>query len=109
MTEAQVLRQIQDYLRARDVLFFRMNTGAVKTEGRFFKFGQVGMADLVAFQSFHVEHAGLKIEKMVVYWIEAKTHKGVQSLFQKAFEKLVTERGHIYILARDVETVAEVL
>lgn len=108
-TEAQILRSIQDYLTARDILHFRMNSGAMQIKDRFIRFGAPGMADLVAFNSFNVNHCGINIEKTVVYWIEAKTHKGVQSLFQKAFEKLVTERGHIYILARDVNDVAEVI
>jgi hypothetical protein len=46
--ESEIQKAILQYLAARRILAWRMNTGAVKTETRFFRFGSPGMADILA-------------------------------------------------------------
>jgi len=107
-TEAQLQRLILDYLAAKGIMAFRMNTGAVKTEGRFFRFGVPGMADVLAFPS---QKKCPVAEDLIITptWIECKAPKGVQSALQKSFQQQVEREGHRYIVARTLEEVQEVL
>jgi hypothetical protein len=100
--ESQVLRSILDYLAARHILAFRMNTGAIKLEKRFVRFGAPGMADILAFPVWH--DCG-KARMGSVLWIEVKAEKGTQSAFQLSFQTQVEAAGHVYILARSIEDV----
>lgn len=53
MKESAIQKAILEYLAARHILGFRMNTGAMKGEykgkQRFMRFGVAGMADILAF------------------------------------------------------------
>jgi hypothetical protein len=103
---------ILDWLAAKRVLAFRQNTGAVKTEKRFFRFGVPGMADILAFHNRIIctcpEHEECDVFIQPV-WIEVKAPKGKQSELQKSFQQQVEAEGHRYILARSVEDVEEAL
>jgi hypothetical protein len=101
MREADVLRSILDYLAAKRVLAFRMNTGALKVDKRFMRFGVPGMADILAFP----DDSPLQS----VLWIECKADKGVQSELQKSFAAQVKQAGHTYIIARSIDDVAPYL
>jgi hypothetical protein len=103
-SEAQILRQIMDYLAARQVLAFRMNTGAVKIDKRFLRFGVPGMADILAFKQWPNQFM-----MSSPIWIEVKGQKGIQSDLQKSFERMVVDHGHFYVLARSVDDVVEVI
>lgn len=94
MSERDTQKAILQYLALKKVLAYRMNTGAIKTEGRFFRFGSPGMADVVAFTP------------QSVIWIEVKGSKGRQSPEQVAFQKRHENLGHVYILARDLSDVS---
>jgi hypothetical protein len=92
---------------------FRMNTGAVKTEGRFFRFGVPGMADVLAFawkaHPFNINGVSGECRVITPVWIECKAPKGVQSALQKSFQQQVEREGHRYIVARTLEEVQGVL
>ena len=45
---------ILDWLAAKHILAFRMNTGALKIDKRYVKFGVKGMADILAFPTYIV-------------------------------------------------------
>ena len=110
MKESEIQRQIWDYLAARQVLAFRMNTGAMKTDNRFLRFGVVGMADLLAFkESAYPAHGSGIMLLITPVWLEVKNAKGVQSEYQKSFQKQVESHGHLYVLARSVDDVVEVI
>lgn len=121
MKEAEVQKAILDYLAARHVLSFRMNTGAVSAtyngKNRFMRFGTPGMADILAFPTFGTcrsipmrgGYYDVTLTEQVPTWIEVKAPKGVQSELQKSFQKQVEEHGHRYILARCVDDVNGVL
>lgn len=102
--EGALQRAILDYLAAKHVLAFRMNTGAVKTESRFFRFGVPGMADILAFRI-----ALAQCRHCVPIWIECKAAKGHQSELQKSFQQQVEADGHVYIVARCLEDVMAVM
>ncbi|HEY1209161.1 MAG TPA: hypothetical protein VGE85_07320 [Terracidiphilus sp.] len=114
--EGQVLKAVLDYLAARHILAFRMNTLAMPTPDgkRFIKAGVPGMADVLAF-SF--EQCGEPIDEdhrcygrsIVPLWIECKAAKGKQSELQKSFQEQVEREGHRYIVARSIEDVEQAL
>lgn len=108
--EAGLQRAVLDYLAATRILAFRMNTGAVKTESRFFRFGVPGMADILAFPV--VKHSNFHDCQHWVpepLWIECKAPDGRQSELQKSFQKQVEEAGHRYIIVRRLEDVEAVI
>lgn len=108
--EGALQKTILDWLAAKRILAFRMNTGAVKTEARFFRFGVPGMADVVAFRQVPVAVGKNGWGTLTqVYWIEVKTKTGRQSEFQKSFQQQVEAAGHRYILARDLDAVIEAI
>ena len=88
--EAGVQRAILDLLAAEHVLAFRMNSGVLKTERRFVRFGVPGMADVLAFPG-------------PVLWIECKSDRGRQTAEQASFQRMVESHGHAYLLARAPE------
>ena len=96
--ESGVLKQVSDYLLARRILHFRMQTGAhvasYRGRQRLIRYGTPGMADILAFT------------RKGPVWVEVKSAAGQQSPDQAGFEKIVTDEGHEYVLARsylDVE------
>ena len=93
MAEKDVQRAILQYLTLKRIVNYRMNTGAIKTEGRFFRFGSPGMADIVAFTP------------RSVLWSELKGPTGRQSPEQKQFQKVHEGLGHVYVLARELDDV----
>lgn len=100
--EGALQRTILDWLAAKRILAFRMNTGAVKTDKRFFRFGVPGMADILAFPD--VDCLGYTRP----FWIEVKADTK-QSELQKSFQRQVEEAGHIYILAHDLSDVEKAM
>lgn len=103
-----MLRSILDYLAAKRILAFRMNTGAMKIDKRFLRFGVPGMADIIAFpqKRFHIQHHD---EWTRVLWIECKAGKGMQSELQKSFQEQVEEAGHAYLIAKSIDDVEAAL
>ena len=102
MKESEILRQITDYLTAKGILWFRMNSGAMfgshKGKGWAVRFGTKGMSDLLAF-------VGTGNGFQIPLWIEVKNEKGKMSEYQLCFKELVEARGHFYLLARSVDDV----
>jgi hypothetical protein len=108
--EGQVLASIMEYLAVRKVLAFRMNTGAVKTESRFFRFGTPGMADILAFPEKAYSDGADGIWRLPhPLWLECKTPKGKQSEAQKSFQAMVEWEGHTYAVVRSIEDVEALL
>jgi hypothetical protein len=101
--EGYVQSAILDYLDAKHVLAFRMNTGAVKLASGFVRFGVKGMADIIAFGNTRMP----RLPRVI--WIECKAAGGRQSEEQKSFQAQVEEAGHTYIVARSIDDVAVVL
>jgi len=100
MTEAQIQRQVLDYLAAKHTFAFRLNTAAIKTEKRFFRSHGLGRgaADILAIISKN--SAGF-----LPVWIECKSRSGRQSAEQKSFQAQVESLGHAYVLARSIDNI----
>jgi hypothetical protein len=93
------MREILNYLDSRAGLYaWRNNTGAVKVEGRWVRFGCPGSPDILAVQ------AG---GRMV--GVEVKAALGSQSAGQKAWQRRIERLGGLYILARSVDDVRAAL
>src|ERR1700742_4890957 len=91
MKESQLLRLCLDWLAANQIMAFRQNTGAIKLEKRFFRFGVAGMSDVLAFKNGQV------------YWLEMKAPAGKQSALQWSFQLQVQNEGHRYHIIRSLE------
>ena len=113
LTEAQIQRQILDWLAAKGILAFRMQSGATissyKGKQRLVRYGVPGMGDIVAFPKSKVPGAGSWPYVPAPVWIEVKASKGKQSELQASFQKQVEGHGHTYLLARSLEDVQEAL
>ena len=119
--EGALQKTILDWLAAKRILAYRMNTGAVKLDDRFMRFGVPGMADILAFP-MQMPVSGMVCEfgkspifkrafvhDRFVVWIEVKTAIGRQSPLQKSFQTQVEAAGHRYILARSLDAVIEAI
>ena len=92
--ENAIQSAIMEYLTIRNILNWRNNN--IPVPGRRF-IGRKGSSDIFA------------LHKGKFMGIEVKTSTGTQSDDQKDFEKDVIDNGGIYILARCVEDVEEML
>ena len=119
-TEAQTQKAIMEYLAAKGVLCFRMNSGAVLAsyngKTRMVRYGVPGMADVLAFPTIFKHDLtifgkieGLGYHEQVALWIEVKGPKGVQSDLQKSFQQQVEAHGHRYVLAKSLDDVIAVI
>lgn len=96
MTEIELQKHgIKRLLSHPKIWGWRNNTGAVKTGKRFIKYGYPGSADFI----------GLFNGRFLA--IEFKSKNGKQSIYQKEFEKNVTEKGGIYKVISDYESFEE--
>src|ERR1700683_4952276 len=104
MRESEIQKAILDYLAAKHVMAFRMNTGAMQSEyngkKRFMHFGTPGMADILAFPVIRLPIEGYATKRIVPTWIECKAPKGKQSELQKSFQAQVEAEGHRYGICR---------
>lgn len=122
---------VQDYLTARGILWFRMQTGAAKAiyqgKSRMIRYGTPGMGDLLAFPITHsyiyalgktlnysptapvISEACMRLDGVMPLWLEIKSAKGSQSELQKSFQQLVESRGHRYAVISSLEELIEAL
>jgi hypothetical protein len=103
MSETQISKAIMDYLAARRILAFHMNTGAAKVSNttgreRFMRFSVPGMAYILAFTKGACPYpagcngkCGHAIRETI--WLKVKTDKGKQSELQKSFQAQVEAEG----------------
>lgn len=89
--EKQLQNTIERYLILHRVFFWKNNTGALRTENRFIRFGAVGSPDICV----------IKEGKFI--GLEVKTEKGKQSDMQKEFEMNLKEAGGEYFIVQSLE------
>ncbi len=98
--EGAVLSAILDYLKARKIYAFRMNTGAGKlTNGashasRFVRFGFPGCSDILGI-----------LDDGRFLAIEVKSEKGKATFEQLDFLAEIAKRGGVAFVARSIEDV----
>lgn len=121
MKESDVQKAVLDLLAAHRILAFRMNTGVARYQDKgkdsFVKYGQTGMADVIAFPEFmHCPCRVGRSEPMRpgevgpacacmggptlphVLWIECKAPDKKQKPEQVSFQKIVEDNHHSYIV-----------
>ncbi len=94
MTESQISKQIQEYLKSKGIFHWRSQVykGTVKS-GAWLDTGIEGLSDITCMCK------GLHL------YIEVKNATGKQKTVQKAFEQMCLVNNHSYIVARSVEDV----
>jgi hypothetical protein len=98
MAERDIQNEILIAVGSRkDVRLWRQNAGMARSleTDNVIRMGVAGCADLTGIVT--ISGLGVRLE------IEVKTQKGRQSDQQIRFEKMVKDRGGIYILARSVD------
>lgn len=99
MSEKSIQNDILRVIGARrDVRLWRANTGVAKMGPRTVRFGIPGQADLTG-----ILDDGRRLE------VEVKSDTGKQTEAQRRFQKMIEKFGGVYVLARSVEDVEEVL
>jgi hypothetical protein len=85
MSETQLIKQILDYCRFRDLMFWRNQSGMIKTEKNYvMKFGRAGSPDIIG------------CYKGRFIGVECKVGKNTTTPLQEAFGKDITDRGGKY-------------
>jgi hypothetical protein len=114
--EGLVLDAVLDYLAAVHVTAWRMNTGAMRIDGkdgkkdRFIQFGIEGFSDILAIPIVRGKlHGTIPCSWCAPWFIEVKSATGRQSAEQKSFERQVKDAGAEYVIVRSVEEMAAVL
>ena len=96
--EADVQRQILGWLKYQRKyvpMFWRNNTGAVRLDKRFIRFGAVGSSDILGI---------LNDGRLLA--IEVKSAKGKLTKYQKDFIDGVNSAGGVAFVARSIDDVA---
>lgn len=96
-TEHNIQSSIIDYLSKKGIFHYRNNSGAVKTEDRFVRYGTPGSPDIICVISGR--YVG----------IEVKTDTGRQNASQKAFQESLLACGGIYFLVHNIDEAMEAI
>ena len=84
--------------KRRQLVYIKNNSGAIKTEKRFVRFGKRGSADFLCF-----------FNGGRTYFLECKAPKGRQSEAQKDFQQRVEALGYQYMIIRQATEVYQLL
>lgn len=97
--EHNIQNEIRAWCGEHNMLCFRCNVGKVQCiDGTWFDTGLPnGFSDLIV------------LANQTIYFIEVKTKYGQQREEQKRFERIVTERGYKYIVARSILDVSSAI
>lgn len=103
--ESDVLKSCLALLKFRGIPAFRNNTGAVKLEGRFIRYGKVGSSDIIG------------ILPATGRWLAVETKRpkapgqtgGKLTEPQREFLEMIRDAGGVAICVDDLVTLAEVI
>ena len=93
----KLVKQCLLFLSSEGFLCWSNATGAIKTNGRFQRYGLIGSSDIIA----------ISPPEGTFCAIEIKTGSAVQNKHQKAFEKAVKKVGGVYKVIRSYEELKE--
>lgn len=91
MSEDEIKKQIDSYLKAMGFLYWRNNTGKHKIGNRYIRYGKNGSPDFIC------------IINGLFVGIEVKDAAGKQSNDQKEFERQCKESQGMYFIARSLD------
>jgi hypothetical protein len=105
ISEADVIKTIDEALSIFGIFHFRNNTGAIKTpQGTFVRFGSPGSADFLGicpggkFLSVEVKRPGGRLSPAQSAWLDAVNHEGGVAIWVDSVDSLerqLRERGVI--------------
>ena len=97
--QTAVERLLRIYEKRGQALYIKNNSGAIKTEKRFVRFGKVGSSDFLLFMPDKT------------YFLECKSSKGRQTDRQADFQRRVERLGqhYQYLIIREVRQVYDIL
>ncbi|RJQ67350.1 MAG: VRR-NUC domain-containing protein [Desulfobacteraceae bacterium] len=102
MKESGIQTAIEQYLNYLEnqgrLVYIKNNSGALKTNDRFIRFGKKGSPDFFVFL-----HNGRCIH------LEVKNEKGKQNDNQKAYQSKIEKLDHTYLIARSIDDVENCL
>lgn len=98
--EGQVLRACLDYLELRGIEHHRNNTGAVRVDQRFIRFGEVGSADIIGC---------LPGGRYLAVECKAKGKRSNATEAQRAYAARVNAAGGLAIVVDDVGQLVEAI
>jgi hypothetical protein len=104
--ESDILSSCLKYLKARGIICFRMQVGAMKRGNRYVPFGIKGQADILCFPKTKM---GCGAVHPFPVWVETKRLGSKQSPEQRAFARMVTADGHEYCVVHSAEELSLVL
>jgi hypothetical protein len=104
--ESDILSSCLRYLKARGIICFRMQVGAMKRGNRYVPFGTKGQADILCFPSVKGP-CGFRHPHPL--WVETKRIGCHQTAEQKRFASVVSAEGHSYIVVHSAEELSLVL
>ncbi len=90
--ETDIVSECLEWLAINRIFAWRNNTGAIKVDGRFIKYGKIGSADILG-----VLPDGRHLE------VECKTETGTQKPEQKIHQRMVEKNNGVYLLVRSLE------
>ena len=91
--EKEIQRLIMDYLKFKKIFMWRNNSGALKTDHGFIRFGDVGSPDVFA------------VQKGQVYGIEVKRLKSTQSDYQLDWQRRFESSEGVYKVVRSLDDI----
>lgn len=92
------------------IFAFRQNTGAIVIDKRLIRYGHPGSADILAVLDDRFrDPVSQRSLAGILLAVETKSSRGKQSADQELFERVITSRGAIYVLARSREDLSHAL
>jgi len=100
MSESKVVHACLEWLAKRRIYGWRNNTGCLRVNGRWIRYGQVGSSDILSVVPVIITAEMIGQTLGIFTAIECKTRTGKQRKEQKLFQRMIERAGGIYILAR---------
>lgn len=96
--ETDLVRACLAFLEVRGIYAWRNNSGAVKTDNRFIRYGKVGSCDILGI-----------LDDGRFLGIECKVGKRKTTMPQEEFMYAICSRGGVAFVARTIDDVADAI
>ncbi len=106
MSEGKIVHECLEWLAKHRIFAWRNNTGCLKINGRWIRYGHVGSSDIISVVPVVITAEMVGQTLGVFTAIECKTATGRQRKEQKLFQCMVERAGGVYVLARSEQDLA---
>jgi hypothetical protein len=103
--ESVILAECLEWLALHRIFAWRNNTGAVKVDGRWIRYGQPGSGDILGILPHDANNGTFRRGSLLS--VECKTPLGRQSKQQKLFQTMIEQSGGCYLLVRSARDLEE--